>query len=70
MQLAYIDSNARVEMEREWIRDSYEIDQVQEIPTVDDYRDAGLEVKPPDVVRYFVRTRADALARFAEKRAS
>ncbi|MCI0414394.1 hypothetical protein L0222_16585 [bacterium] len=68
LQLAYIDPKARAEVEREWINNSYEIDEVQEIPTVDNFRDAGLEVKPPDVVRYFVKTRAQELTKFAEQK--
>jgi glutamate synthase domain-containing protein 1/glutamate synthase domain-containing protein 3 len=68
LQLAYIDPNARMEMESEWINGSYEIDEIQEIRTVEDYRDAGLEVEPPDVVRYFVKIRARELSRFAEKK--
>ena len=39
------------------------------IPTVDDYRDVPLlEVRPPDVARYFVRVKPDVLARFAEEK--
>jgi hypothetical protein len=35
---------------------------------VDDYRDVeGLEVKPPDVWRYFVRVKKDVLGRFIEE---
>ena len=38
------------------------------VPTVDDYRDVPLlEVRPPDVARYFVRVKPDVLARFAEE---
>ena len=38
------------------------------MPTVDDYQDMpGLEVKPPDVWRYFVRVKPAALTAFAEK---
>jgi len=32
-----------------------------------DHRDVGLEVKPPDIVRYFVRVKDNALNRFCEK---
>jgi glutamate synthase domain-containing protein 1/glutamate synthase domain-containing protein 3 len=65
LQLAYLDAGARVEVERSAILPHYDVLQAYAIPTVDDYRDVpGLEVKPPDVVRYFVRAKPDALARF------
>jgi glutamate synthase domain-containing protein 1/glutamate synthase domain-containing protein 3 len=68
LQVAYIDPEARREVEQQWLSNHYQIDEVQEIETLDDYRDAGLEVKPPDVVRYFARIQPDALTRFAQKK--
>jgi glutamate synthase domain-containing protein 1/glutamate synthase domain-containing protein 3 len=66
LQIAYLDASARVEVERDAILPYYDVLQVCPIPTVDDYRQVpGLDVKPPDVVRYFVRARPDALDRFA-----
>ncbi len=39
------------------------------IPTVDDYREVELlEVRPPDVARYFVRVKPEVLARFAAEK--
>jgi len=39
------------------------------VPTVDDYRDVPLlEVRPPDVARYFVRVKPEVLERFAEEK--
>ncbi len=38
------------------------------IPTLDDYRQVeGLEIKPPDVWRYFVRVKPDILSEFADQ---
>jgi len=68
LQLAYIDPASRPEIEKDWIFSHYEIDEVQEIPTLEDYREAGLDVKPPDIVRYFARVRADVLQGFAEQK--
>ena len=40
----------------------------EKIPNVDDFRDIeALEVKPPDVWRYFVRVNKDILARFIDE---
>ena len=68
IQMAYLDSSVRTEAESDWLFRSYEIDQIQEIPTIDDYREAGLEVKPPDVVRYFARIKSEPLSQFAEQK--
>jgi glutamate synthase domain-containing protein 1/glutamate synthase domain-containing protein 3 len=66
LQIAYLDASARAQVELEAILPHYEVLQAQTLPTLDDYRDVpGLEVKPPDVVRYFVRAKAGALDRFA-----
>ena len=44
-----------------------EVHKAERLPTVDDYRDIeGLEVKPPDVWRYFVRVKKGVLARFID----
>ena len=68
LQLAYLDPSVRKEVEREWIRPNFETHQLTQVGTIDDHRDAGLEVKPPDVVRYFVRARPEKLESFAEQK--
>ncbi|MGH2398508.1 MAG: glutamate synthase, partial [bacterium] len=48
----------------------FEIHAGYRIPTIDDYRDLpGLEVKPPDVWRYFMRVREGVLQRFIDEHA-
>src|SRR6185295_2032693 len=44
-----------------------EVDEVQEIETIDDHHDVDLEVRPPDVVRYFIRPKTDSVEEFAAK---
>lgn len=69
LQVALIDPEARGEVERKYIEPFFDIDHGGIIPTVGDYRDVPLlEVKPPDVARYFVRPKADALEEFAAKK--
>lgn len=66
IQIAYLDPAARPEVERTGL---VQLDLVQgyRVPTLDDWREVpGLEVRPPDVWRYFARVKPDALARFAE----
>ena len=69
LQVALLDPSAREEVEKECIEPFFQIDQGGLIPTVDDYRDVELlEVRPPDVARYFVRVKPGALERFAEEK--
>jgi len=67
LQIAYLDPACRQELETEHLFPFYEVDQTQEISTIDDYRDVDLEVRPPDVVRYFVRPKTDSVEEFAAK---
>ncbi len=66
LQIAYLDPAARAEVEQEVLLPCYDLLQGYAVPTLDDYRCLpGLEVRPPDVWRYFVRVRPGALSRFA-----
>jgi glutamate synthase domain-containing protein 1 len=68
LQIAYLDPGARAEVERDAILPHFDVIEGSAIPTMDDHREVpGLEVKPPDVWRYFVRVRPDVLARFADE---
>ncbi|MDP2861651.1 MAG: hypothetical protein Q8N95_02540 [Desulfobacterales bacterium] len=65
LQIALLDPEARRDVEKMNIEPYLEISKAGKIPAVDDYRDiAGLEVRPPDVWRYFVRVKRDVLDRF------
>jgi len=69
LQVALLDASARGEVEKDFIEPCFDIDEGGLIPTVDNYRDVPLlEVRPPDVARYFVRVKPDVLARFARER--
>ena len=70
LQVALLDPDARGEVETANIAPFLEVHKMDKLATIDDYRDIeGLEVKPPDVCRYFVRVKSDALDRFiAENR--
>ncbi|MBC7251375.1 MAG: glutamate synthase [Anaerolineae bacterium] len=66
LQVAYLDSAARPEVEQEAILPYFDVVQGYAVPTLDDYRVVpGLEVRPPNVWRYFIRVKPDVLARFA-----
>ena len=65
LQIALLDQEARKEIEEEFITPLMDLDKSERIPTVSDYHAIeGLETKPPDVWRYFVRVKADVLDRF------
>jgi len=69
LQIALLDPTCRNAVEADFITPCYDIDSARMLDHIDDYRDVeGLEVKPPEVVQYFVRVNKDALRRFAEER--
>jgi glutamate synthase domain-containing protein 1 len=67
IQVAYLDRGARAEVERECLMGRFDIAESYPVETLDDYRVvSGLEMRPPDVVRYFCRVKPEVLAHFAE----
>ena len=67
LQIALLDPSAHAEVEGEFIEPNFDIAQSVRVPTVADYRDVpGLEVKPPDVHRYFARVKGGVLEAFTE----
>jgi hypothetical protein len=61
LQVALLDPSARPEIEAAHIEPYLDVHKTERLPTVDDYRDIeGLEVRPPDVSRYFVRVKKEA----------
>jgi len=66
LQIALLEPSAREAVEREFILPFFDITHACEVKHVNDYRAIdGLEVRPPDVWRYFVRVKPDILAAFA-----
>ncbi len=69
LQIALLEPQARQEVEASFITPYFEVAQAYELPHLDDYRQIpGLEVRPPDVWRYFVRARPQALQAFAAEK--
>jgi glutamate synthase domain-containing protein 1/glutamate synthase domain-containing protein 3 len=64
LHIALLDTGVAAELEDSFIKPHFSIDKSERLATLDDHRSIGLEVKPPDVVRYFVRVRDDVLDRF------
>ena len=65
LQIALLHPESRIEVEKANIEPFLEIHKAEQIPTLDDYREVeGLDIKPPDVWRYFVRVKKDVLDQF------
>jgi len=68
LNIAVIDETVLPDMEARFIRPYFRVSHEAFIPTIEDYRDVALEVKPPAVKRYFVRVKSEVLERFQKER--
>jgi glutamate synthase domain-containing protein 1/glutamate synthase domain-containing protein 3 len=65
LHIAYLDPSARPEVEAESVSPHFDVAHSTELEKVDDWQSVGgLEVKPPDVWRYFVRVKPKVLDGF------
>jgi len=65
IQIAFLDPTCRPAIEQGYIFPHFHVHHAGPIPTVKDYREIqGLEVRPPDVWRYFCRLKEDVLSAF------
>ena len=68
LHIAFLDSGVRSELEEKYIKPCFEVKAAQKLDTLDDWTSVeGLEAKPPDVYRYFVRAKADVLDSFIQR---
>jgi glutamate synthase domain-containing protein 1/glutamate synthase domain-containing protein 3 len=68
LQVALLQPDTLPKVEASNIEPYLEVHKRERIPTVDDYRDVkGLEIKPPDVWRYFVQVKKEVLERFIDE---
>ena len=69
LQIAILEDGVMDDLEQRFIEPWFQVDFTESIPHLTDYRYvAGLEVRPPDVWRYFVRVKPQVLKVFiAEK---
>jgi glutamate synthase domain-containing protein 1/glutamate synthase domain-containing protein 3 len=66
--IAYMDGEARAEVEAEFVVPVFDIDHIHEQAHIADYRTLeGLDVRPPDVVCYFVRVKLEQLKAFKDE---
>lgn len=65
LHIAFLDRQARDALEDQFISPNFDVAACGQLDTVDDWKSVkGLEVKPPDVCRYFVRVKPDVLDAF------
>ena len=68
LQVAVLEEGIIDEVKNQFITPFLQVHFSEEIPHIDDYRDIhGLEVRPPDVHRYFVRVKPDILESFTRR---
>jgi glutamate synthase domain-containing protein 1/glutamate synthase domain-containing protein 3 len=67
LAVALLEPEARGQVEAEFIAPIFTVDHVCTVPTLPDFREVGLEVRPPEVACYFVRVRPEISAAFARE---
>jgi len=67
MQVAYLDPRSRDAVETYFINRHFNVHLAEKVPSIQNYRSIGLEVKPPDVWRYFVRADEVEMEKFAAR---
>ncbi len=68
IQIAYLDAEARKQVEDRFITAVFRVDHARRQPTIDDWHDLpGLAVQPPEVWQYFVRVKQDVLQSFIQQ---
>jgi glutamate synthase domain-containing protein 1/glutamate synthase domain-containing protein 3 len=68
LHVAYLDDKVQPEIEKQFITPNFDIAASCQLDKTDDWKSIpGLEVKPPDVCRYFVRVRPEVLDSFIAK---
>ena len=67
LQVAYLDPSSRREVEDDFIFSPLTVRHALQLPTLKDFRSVnGLEIRPPEVWRYFCRVKERSLERFIE----
>jgi glutamate synthase domain-containing protein 1/glutamate synthase domain-containing protein 3 len=67
LHISYLDEDSRGPVEKEFVESVFDVAHAERQASLDDFRETGLEVKPPLVWRYFVRVKTEKLESFAEE---
>lgn len=69
LQVALLDPSSRNAVEADFITSMFDVHHAAMLDHIDDFHDIeGLEVSPPEVMRYFAKPKPEALKRFTEQR--
>jgi glutamate synthase domain-containing protein 1 len=63
LTIAYLDVNARPQVEHGYVDPVFEVDYVRSVPHSEEF---GSDPRPPEVFQYFVRVRPEVIQRFLE----
>jgi len=65
LAVAYLDDSVRDALEKEFVHSIFEVDHIRQQSHLPDYESVkGLEVRPPEVVEYFVRPKPEIVEGF------
>lgn len=65
LHIAFLDTSVRPDLENKYINAAFNVAASSRLDSMEDWTEvAGLEAKPPEVWRYFVRVRDEALDKF------
>jgi glutamate synthase domain-containing protein 1/glutamate synthase domain-containing protein 3 len=65
LHIAYLEASAHHDVENKYVAPVFDVKKSAKLDTVIDWKSVpGLEVKPPDVYRYFVRVKENILRKF------
>jgi glutamate synthase domain-containing protein 1/glutamate synthase domain-containing protein 3 len=68
MAVAYLDESVRKELEENFVYSTFEVDHMREESHLEGYSQIeGLEVRPPEVVEYFVRVKDDVVDAYIQE---
>jgi len=68
LAIAYLDPRARADVEAQFIHPVFDVDHTRLQPHLHDYTEIeSLDVRPPDVVEYFVHIKPDELKKFKDQ---
>ena len=68
LAIAYLDPRARADVEAQFIHPVFDVDHIHLQPHLHDHTEIeNLDVRPPDVVEYFVRIKKDELKKFKDQ---
>jgi glutamate synthase domain-containing protein 1/glutamate synthase domain-containing protein 3 len=68
LAVAYLDDSVRETLEKEFVYSIFDVDHVREESHIEDYtKIEGLDVRPPEVVEYFVRVQDAVIDQFIQE---